>query len=174
MCVYIRAFSLTELLVVMGIIFFLSSISIPAYRDYSIRTKVSSAYTILQDFAKELQIQYQSDGLAPDSVLYNGNTYTINTITITTFKNINSISYMYYDDGGFVAVAALDNDGVGLSGSNPHQIWFAGFPDDNRVMKYACGMWTSTDPDSVPLDMQPETCTCVNMQQLWNNNFTAC
>lgn len=174
MCVYKRAFSLTELLVVVGIIFFLSLISIPAYREYTIRTKVSSAYTILEDFAKKLQVQYQITGSAPNSVLYNGNTYNKNTVTITTFQNINSLSYMYYDDGGFVAVAMLDNNGVGLSGSNPQQIWFAGFPDTNRVMKYACGMWTSTDPDSVPLELQPDTCTCVNMQQMWNNNFTAC
>lgn len=167
------AFSLIEVLIVITVISVLVMVGIPAYKEYTIRARVNSAYTLLQDFAKDLQIEFQRNGTAPNNVSYNGVSYPMNTNTASSAQNITFFNYTYFNNGGFVANATLDNSAVGLTGTN-QQIWFAGFPDNSGVMKYACGMWTSTDTGSVPLSYQPPNCQCVDMDQLWANNFTVC
>jgi type IV pilus assembly protein PilA len=61
-------FTLIELMIVVTIIGILASIAVPAYRDYTIRSRVSECAVLFSPVKTEVSIQYSENGALPDDL----------------------------------------------------------------------------------------------------------
>lgn len=63
----INAFSLVELLVVVTIVVLLAATAVPAYRDYTTRAQISSAFSTVDAIKTQIYQYYSVHGLFPDA-----------------------------------------------------------------------------------------------------------
>jgi type IV pilus assembly protein PilA len=82
-----RGFTLIELMIVVAIIGILAAIAIPAYQDYTVRSKVSEAVVGMSAAKVAISEYYQSQGSMPTDVTTAGITTDIGS------KYLNSVVY---------------------------------------------------------------------------------
>ena len=96
-------FTLIELMIVVAIISVLTTIAIPSYRDYVIRTEVMLGYSVAMDLAKQASIEYQESSEWPSSTTASGRGFVISstgggstkTRLNITYEDLGAVSYTH-------------------------------------------------------------------------------
>ena len=95
-------FTLIELMIVVAIISVLTTIAIPSYRDYVIRTEVMLGYSVAMDLAKQASIEYQESSEWPSSTTASGRGFIISSTGGGSTKTRLNITYEDLGSGGTV------------------------------------------------------------------------
>ena len=89
-------FTLIELMIVVTIIGILASIAVPAYRDYTIRTRVGEAASVYYPVKTEVAVYYSENGGLPPS--------------LASLPRVTQTATSY--EGDYVASLSLSGNGV--------------------------------------------------------------
>jgi len=196
-----KAFSLIELMIVVGIIAALASIAVPNYQAYIARTRIASALNSIDDFINNITNEYERDGSWPTvSTTFLGLNLNINTWSSFTpigdspmgevaalRYNINFIPDPINPTAITIQIRANISN---LGGSDPDYVDPIILPatpttsfehsviDIVRVFsmgsyRHYCGTITNGSTESVDFDLLPATCTCTVLDDVFNSNDTS-
>lgn len=171
----LKAFTLTELMVVIAIVALLAAVATPAYKQYIIKTKVSNYYEMLRNWQTELISQYNQQGSFPASTTFHGVTVPSYTDTNINALGINYIHYRFDNDVLYVSFV-VDRDALGLPDNGGVYTFRSGAysTDSNGVFKTVCGTWVAGDNDEIPADYRPSMCTCSDMWGIFTGSTSNC
>ena len=114
-----KGFTLIELMIVITIIGILASFSVPAYRDYTIRTKVRECHNLFSPLKTEIAILYSENGTLPTKKVLTDS----GRVSIEKFKGdyVSSMDYKLMDyeldtatpNKGVVTCTLKEHEGLG-------------------------------------------------------------
>ena len=104
-------FTLIELMIVVAIISVLTTIAIPSYRDYVIRSEVMLGYSVAMDLAKQASIEYQESSEWPSSTTASGRGFIISSTGGGSTKTRLNITYEDLGSGGTVITSMGSGSG---------------------------------------------------------------
>ncbi len=171
-----NAFSLIELMVVVAIISILSAVALPVYMKYSIRSRVITAFAIIQSISQQIQNYYALNGVFPTSVTFNG------VVVSNTWTQVNGpgniYSFFYGADAGGTSATIAANlsglsgipnyidpvvHGVSPNGSGASAVVYA-IREFNGTFKSVCGQsGGGYSGEDIPLQYLPQTCQCTDV-----------
>jgi type IV pilus assembly protein PilA len=126
-----QGFTLIELMIVVAIIGILAAIAIPAYQDYTVRSKVTEAVNAMTAAKASVSEYYIALGIMPAGVQDAGISQTISS------KYVNSITYARVTSTTARIEAIINTTNVGGSTGN----------NNNRVQLFGSGTAQRVDWD---------------------------
>ena len=128
-------FTLIELMIVVAIIGILAAVALPAYKDYTVRAKVSELILAASSGRTEVAEFYQTNGALPAAA-------SLILITAPTDYVASTVQ-----DMGVITVTATAKE-TAISGST---ITLSPTPTSNGVLTWVCG-------GTVPTNYRPASC----------------
>ena len=123
-----KGFTLIELMIVIAILGILLAIAIPAYQDYTVRTKVSECYNLLSPMKLGISEYSISNGSMPG---------TTNVTNTRTTDYCDPSTYARTDANNAVITVNVNETGVGAPGTTITGA-FRGFRCSNGDVEWAC------------------------------------
>lgn len=161
-----HAFSLVELMVVIGIIALLATIAAPFYVDYMNKSRVGLAALVLNDLNSKVMALYNEGKIVPGMTELNidGVTWQENTIIpydkppVTEAQLLFPGNYLGDNSWMFcVYVADLSFDEYEGPG-NAHSRLCSKVVFNNGLFTTYCGQWDVASPFEIPLKYLPDEC----------------
>jgi len=132
-----KGFTLIELMIVIAILGILLAIAIPAYQDYTIRTRVTECFNLQAPIKLNISEYFISNGSMPADANV--------TISRTTDYCANS-DYVRTDDDNSQINVEDDEEGVGLAtGTTAQGIMFGLGCEENGDVEWVCAYDSGTD-----------------------------
>lgn len=128
-----KGFTLIELMIVVAIIGILAAIAIPAYQDYTIRAKVTEAYSVLNAAKVNVSEYFVSEGDWPTTIADSG--FKADTKT----KFVSALTMTRIDDTSVDLTAALsDKVKKGFETKNSSLTLTVVSADDANIIEFTC------------------------------------
>lgn len=166
-------FSLIELMVVVAIIATISAIAMPFYQQYSIKSKIVKAFSLLDAQAITVLKQYQVTGTLPSTITIGGQTITTGTwSTSIQIPNVTAIGVEIRNNGIMIHAAVSGLTGmpgyiapVGLPATGGHSILSMVIREmGGNVIKTVCGQYNvANSADAISFTYLPQYCTCTDL-----------
>ena len=152
----VKSFSLVELMIAIAIIGILSAAAVPSYRNYTIRSKVAEAFSMLDAIKyKPIEI-YNITGIWPTSI----SQFLPNAVGLyadITGSYVSQIYYARYAAYNAIAVAAQLSASAFPAGIGGKWIWLA-VKERNGIMQFTCGSQSPSYTYKVPPEYRPGSC----------------
>lgn len=147
-----RAFSLLELMVVIGLVALLMTIAAPYYVDYANKSKVALAALVLNELNTKAMALYNEGQITPGiaSISIDGTTFPDNTAVAIDNPNVTDATFLapgdgYVSDNAWVFCVSVADLSYPNAVSGPHARLCSKVVVNNGIFTTYCGTWTQTD-----------------------------